>query len=404
MHVCVFNRSYWPDLGATGQLLTELAEDLVAHHGWEVTVVTGYPVRGERRLPREEMRNGVRIVRANGTTRDPGRFWGRASNYVTYFLSACVAGLRISKPDVVLAMTDPPIIGLAGLLAARRSGSPFVFLCQDVFPEVGRLVEDFQSGAVDRVLDGINRFLLRRADAVIALGDTMRQRLIEEKGAAPDKVSVIHNWADCAALMPGVRDNAFSRGHGLTGRFVVMHAGNIGLSQNLDVLLDAAERLRAHDDIRFVLVGDGARRQALEHRAGERGLSNIVFLPFQPRAEMAASYAAADLFLISLKRGLSGYIVPSKLYGVLAAGKPYVAAVDSRSEAADIARDHECGLVVPPGDADALAAAVLDLYRDRDRVRRLGTRAREAGLLFDRPKQVSAYAALLRDVAGTRAA
>jgi colanic acid biosynthesis glycosyl transferase WcaI len=404
LHVCIFNRSYWPDFGATGQLLTELAEDLVAHHGWDVTVITGYPVRSERRLPRTETRNGVRIVRARGTTRDPGRFWGRASNYVTYFLSACVAGLRVRRADVVVAMTDPPIIGLAGLLMARRAGSRFVFLCQDVFPEVGRLLEDFRNGAVDGVLDRINRFLLRRADAVIALGDTMRQRLVQEKGAAPGKVTVIHNWADCAALAPAPKDNAFTRGHGLTGRFVVMHAGNIGLSQNLDVVLDAAERLREHDDIRFVFVGDGARRQALERQALERGLGNVVFVPFQPRAEMRSSYAAADVFLISLRDGLAGYIVPSKLYGVLAAGKPYVAAVESQSEVADIARRHDCGLVVPPGDAAALATAVLELFRDRDRAGQLGARAREAGLLFDRPRQISAYAALLRDVATSHAA
>lgn len=404
MHVCFYNRSYWPDIASTGQLLTELAEDLVAHHGWDVTVVAGYPVRGDRRLPREQMRNGVRIVRALGTTRDPRRFWGRASNYMTYFLSACVASLRIPRPDVVLAMTDPPIIGLVGLLTARRAGAPFVFLCQDVFPEVARLLEDFHNDTVDRALDRINRFLLRRADAIIALGDTMRQRLIDEKGATPGKITVIHNWADCSALVPGQKDNAFTRGHGLAGRFVVMHAGNIGLSQNLDIVLAAAERLRAHDDIRFVFVGDGARRQTLERLAVERSLNNVVFIPFQPRAEMAASYAAADLFLISLKHGLAGYIVPSKLYSVLAAGRPYIAAIDSASEVADIARDYDCGFVVPPGDADALAAGILELSRDPARVDRLGARAREAGLLFDRPRAVSAYSALLRNVAASRAA
>ena len=152
------------------------------------------------------------------------------------------------RPDVVVALTDPPIIGLAALLTARRSGARFVFLCQDVFPEVASLLEDFQSPAVNSALDRMNCFLLRRADAIIAIGGTMKQRLVDGKGADPQKVSVIHNWADCAAVVPGPRDNSFASAHGLRHAFVVMHAGNIGLSQHLDILLDAAERLRAYDD------------------------------------------------------------------------------------------------------------------------------------------------------------
>jgi len=403
MRVCFFNRSYWPDFGATGQLLTELAEDLVAHHGCEVTVVTGYPLRGRESLPDRELRNGVQIVRAAGTTFNPRRFAGRATNYLTYFASACGAGLRLPAPDVVVALTDPPIVGLAALLAARRHGARFVFLCQDIFPEVAVLLEDFHNRGVNKALELVNRFLVRQADAIIALGETMKRRLVEGKGADPVRVSVIHNWADCSALAPGPKDNAFARAHGLHDRFVVMHAGNIGLSQNLDMLLDAAERLRAHALICFVFVGDGSRRAALETRAREHGLTNVMFVPYQPREDMAASYASADVFLVSLKPGLAGYIVPSKLYSILAAGRPYIAAVEEACEVAEITGRHECGFIVRPGDADALAARILDVYRNRPLAAELGRRAREAGLAFDRPRQTAAYAALLRQVAGEAA-
>ncbi|HEV8319447.1 MAG TPA: glycosyltransferase family 4 protein [Vicinamibacterales bacterium] len=403
MHICFFNRSYWPDFGATGQLLTELAEDLVTDHGCEVTVVSGYPLRNENGLPRCEVRNGVEIVRAAGTTFDPQRFSGRASNYLTYFLSASVAGLGVRQPDVVVALTDPPIIGLAALLAARRSGARFVFLCEDVFPEVAILLEDFHSQAVNSALDRMNRFLLRRADAIVAVGDTMKRRLVEGKGADPQRISVIHNWADCAALAPGPRDNSFACTHGLGNSFVVMHAGNIGLSQQLDILLEAAERLRAYDDIRFVIVGDGSRRAALEQLARARALSNVVFLPYQTREEMPRSYASADMFVVSLRPGLAGYIVPSKLYGILAAGRPYVAAVEDACEVAGITREYDCGFVVPPGDADALASRILDVYRDRSLAARLGERARVAGLAYDRRRQVAAYASLFRRVGGPAA-
>jgi len=400
MHVCFFNRSYWPDFGATGQLLTELAEDLVAHHGCEVTIVTGYPLRSTSSCPAEEVRNGVRIIRASGTTRDPRRFTGRALNYVTYFLSACWAGLRVKTPDVVVALTDPPIVGLAALLASTRHRARFVFLCQDIFPEVAVLLEDFRSDTVNMALELVNRFLVRRAHAIIALGDTMKRRLVEGKGADAAHVTVIHNWADCAALVPGPKDNPFARSHGLRDRFVVMHAGNIGLSQNLDIVLDAAERLREHEAIRFVLVGDGARREVLAQDAKARGLANVSFLPYQPREHMGKSYASADLFLVSLKPGLAGYIVPSKLYSILAAGRPYVAAVEDDCEVVDVTRRYRCGFIVSPGDAEALAARILDLYRDGALAAELGQRAREAGLAFDRPRQVAAYAAVLRGVAG----
>src|SRR5215510_5033422 len=152
MHVCFFNRSYWPDVSATGQLLTELAEDLVRLHGWDVTVVAGYPLRSDASLASSDWRNGVHIVRAAGSTLDPQRFVGRATNYISYFASAAVKGLAIRKPEVVVALTDPPIIGLAALAAAAKAGAPFVFLCEDMLPEVASLLEDFHSKTVNDTL------------------------------------------------------------------------------------------------------------------------------------------------------------------------------------------------------------------------------------------------------------
>jgi glycosyltransferase involved in cell wall biosynthesis len=345
-------------------------------------------------VPAAEQRRGVRIVRAAGTAFEPGRFAGRAANYLTYFASASLAAMRIRTADVVVAMTDPPIIGLAARVAARRSRARFVFLCEDVFPEVTALLEDFRSATVDSLLTRISRYLVRRADAVVALGDTMKERLVAGKGADPAKVVVIANWADCAALQPGPKDNRFSRAHRLGGRFVVMHAGNIGLSQSFDVILDAAARLRDHDEIRFVFVGDGSKRVAVQAEAERRGLGNVLFLPYQPRELMAESYAAADVCLVTLKPGLAGYVVPSKLYTILAAGRPYIAAVEADCEVAQVTREYQCGVAVAPGDGEAMAGAILALAGDRAYAGRLGARAREAAGRFDRPRQVAAYADL----------
>ncbi len=397
MNVCFFNRSYWPDQAATGQLLTELAQDLVRDYGCGVSVVAGPALHACERsnislwpVTREE-HEGVRILRANGTRLPRQKFVGRAANYLTYFASAFAATLQIGPQDVVVSMTDPPILGLAALSAARRVGARFVFLCEDIFPEVASLLEDFHNTTVNRTLDRINKRLVREADAIVALGDRMKRRLVEEKGAPAGRVHVIHNWADCEAIEPGSKDNAFSRAHGLQDKFVIMHSGNVGLSQNLDLLIEAAARLQSRERLVIAIIGDGARRRPLQEMAARRGLTNVRFFPYQPKELLHESFAAADAFVVSLKSGLEGYIVPSKLYGILAAGRPFVAAVDPSCEAAAIATGEGCGIVAPPGDVDALANAMAKLHDDPARALRMGEAARAAAWRYDRRAAVRAY-------------
>ncbi len=321
------------------------------------------------------------------------------SNYLTYFGSSLVAALGVKSPDVVVSLTDPPIIGLAAWWTARRTGARFVFLCEDIFPEVAALLEDFHNPLVNRSLDRINRFLLAEADAIVALGDRMRERLVVEKGADPSRVHVIHNWADCERIKPGSKDNAFARAMGFVDRFVVMHSGNVGMSQNLDVLVAAADLLRSKERLTIAIVGDGARRAWLEAEVARRNLSNVRFLPYQPKDALHDSFAAADVFLVSLKAGIEGYIVPSKLYGILAAGRPYIAAVDPSCEAADIAVGQRCGLLARPGDAGDLAEKIALLYDAPASTREMGVNAREASLRFDRKAAVRQYYELFAQLA-----
>jgi len=405
LHVAFFNRSYYPDTAATGQLLTELCETLANEHGYRVSVVAGLPLLpaataslSPRGLVMRSVHNGVEIVRARGTRFPKRRFVARASNYVTYFLAAAYAGLRLDRPDVVVALTDPPIIGLAAYAVARRFGAPFVMSYHDIFPEVARLLEDFQSATVERMLQTVNRFLVRHADRNVTLGDTMRRRLIDGKGAPPDRTVVIPNWTDCTAIVPGPRRNPFAERHGLVDKFVVMHSGNIGLSQALDTLVDAADALRHLPDLEVVFVGDGVKKPALEQQARRLGLTNVRFLPYQPLATLTESFATADVFVVSLKRGLSGYIVPSKLYGILAAGRPYVSAVEEDSEVVQIAQAYDCGLVAEPGNPRSLADKILTLYNDRRRAKQMGVNARRAAGHFDRGEHVAAYSQLFREL------
>ena len=406
LRIVFFNRSYYPDYGATGQLLTELCEDLVARFGYDVTVVAGMPTSAETAIDpmswyapvRREQRNGVKILRAWSTSKPTRKFTNRLSNYVSYLASSAAATVRLGRPDVIVSLTDPPVVSLTAIAAAKVTGAKFVFLCQDVFPEVARLLEDFHNPTVESILTKIGRFTVKTADRVIALGDTMKRRLVETKNADPDKIQVIHNWSDAEVIQPGPKDNAFAREHDLVDKFVVMHSGNVGMSQDVDALLDIAELLADLPDVVVAIVGDGARKAFLRDEVQRRQLTNVRFFPYQPKARLNESFATADVFIVSLKSGLAGFIVPSKLYGILVAGRPYVAAIESDSEAAQIAREHDCGIVVNPGDRAATACAIRQLYQNRSLRERLAGNARRAGLIYDRPHAVESYRRLFEEV------
>ncbi|WP_179131007.1 glycosyltransferase family 4 protein [Candidatus Entotheonella palauensis] len=405
MHVAFFNRSFYPDMAATGQLLTELCESLAQDYGCRVSVVAGMPLlpetdgatqaRSRGWLFHREVYRGVEIFRAHGTRWSNRSILGRTSNYLTYFISATVAGRYLDEPDVVIALTDPPIIGLSAHLAARHFNVPLMVSFRDIFPEINQTLKGVDSALVDRLLHEISCFLVRKSSRVIALGETMRQKLIAHKAADPGKTIVIPDWADCRAIRPRPKRNAFSQAHGLTHAFVVMHSGNMGLSQGLETLLEAAARLQSFSDIQFVLIGEGVKKQDLMAQAQHLGLRNVQFLPHQPKAMLPNSFATADVFIVSLQRGLAGYIVPSKLYGILAAGRPYVAAVEPACEVRAITRQYRCGLSVEPGDAQGLAEAITTLYQHRSLTQQLGRNARRAAIAFDRQQHVRAYYNLL---------
>ncbi len=408
LHIAFFNRAFYPEVSATGQLLTELAEGLAKTHGCRVSVVAGLPQgtvpQSWKTPPRwriftKERFGEISILRAHSTSFSKKLFAGRVCNYLSYFASACLAGLYLEKPDVIIALTDPPVIGLAALLAARRFRAKLVISYRDLFPEVARLLNNFRNPFVENALHGVNRILIGQADKIIALGEAMRDRLVKEKGAPQEKVLIIRDWAD-AGVVPGEKQNPFAQAQGLSDKFVVMHAGNIGASQNLGILIEAAARLKELPNLIFLLIGDGVTRPALEKRAAELSLHNVRFLPYQPKKILSEVFASADCFIISLKPGLSGYIMPSKLYGILAAARPYVATVDEDCDVAHITQRYESGLLARQQDPADLAENLLRLYRDQDLRKRLGSNAGTAAKEFDQRNGIQAYYALCLDLSG----
>lgn len=409
MHIALFNRAFHPEISATSQLLTELADDLAHKHGCRVSIVTGIPqgACSEAWIPPKqwsfvhlEHRGPIRVLRARGTSWPKRNLPGRIANYLTYFFSACLASFQLERPDVVIALTDPPIIGLAALWVGLRHSAPVVISYRDLFPEVSRLVDGRRRPLIEWALHRVNRILIRRSNQLVALGEAMRDRLILEKGAPPDKVLVIPDWTDTSLILPGPKDNRFSRAHGLADRFVVMHSGNVGGAQDLDTLLRAASELRDLPRLVFAIVGEGVRKAHLQAEVSRMGLANVRFFPFQPQERLSDSFASADCFLVSTRPGLAGYVTPSKLYGILAAGRAYVAAVDEQCDVARITRRFECGLLVPAGDSKRLAEQIKMLYNDAVLAQRLGAKARQAALSFDRAGGVLAYYRMCCELTG----
>lgn len=393
--ILVFNQYYWPGVEATARLLTELCESLAAEY--EVTVITGRLLAHEAD-PDFELRNGVEIIRVHSTAFDRAPLHRRAINYFTYLGRALRRGLTGSRPDLVLCMTDPPMVGDIALAVARRYRVPLVVVSQDVFPEIavelGRLRNRFLVG----LLGMLTRFYLTRADRVVAIGETMQRRL-EAKGVAPERLHVIPNWVDTGEIAPQPRDNDWARRRRLLDRFVVMHSGNIGHAQDLDTLIRATTSLGDLERLAVVLIGFGARHAEYVKLVEQLGANQVAFVGYQDRERLPLSLASADIHFVGLARGLSGYVVPSRLYGVLAAGRPVLAAAEDDSETAQLVREVGCGLVLQPGRPDLLADAIRAVACGEHDLAEMGRRGRAwVEVNANREVAVGRYRALLGEL------
>jgi glycosyltransferase involved in cell wall biosynthesis len=368
----VLNQYYWPGIEATAQLLTELCEALAEDA--KVKVVTGV-LHGHEDEPHHVSHNGVEIVRVASTSFERSRLGARAANYATYLTSALVHGLRGPRPDVVLCMTDPPIVADIALLVARRYRAPLVVISQDVFPEIAVQLRRLHNPVATRLLRALVSLYLRRADRIVAIGDTMRRRL-ETKGAPADRVRVIPNWIDSERLAPRDKANDWARKKGVQDKFVVMHSGNVGHAQDLDSLVRAATFLRDLEDLVIFIIGTGARHAELVALAELLEVGQVQFLYYQDRWMLPDSLSAADVHVVGLAPGLAGYVVPSRLYGILAVARPVIVAADRESETAQVVERVGCGIVVPPGRPELLARAIRDAHDGKYDLQAMGERGR----------------------------
>lgn len=404
LHVLVLHQHYWPETAATAQVLSDLCEDL-AKRGHRVTVLCGHPSyhlkERTRTTPSYEQHRGVEIRRVWSLRPQTRNIRSRLLHYGSYFASSLAEALLRGRPDVCFVMSTPPLLlGVSATLLRALRSVPFVYSVQDLYPDIAVDLGVIRAdGALTRAIEYTATACYRSAAALVTLSPSMAEKL-RRKARADQQLHVIPNWADTNAIKPSPRDNPFARAHGLNEPFVVQYSGNLGLSQGLESVVGAAERLRSRP-IKFALIGDGNARASLESMARTRGLSNVTFLPPQPRERLSELLGACDVGLVPMKRKVAGDLVPSKLYGIMAAARPVLAAVEEGSEVARVVREHECGWVVPPEDPDALASAIELVSRlPSAQCAGAGARGRSACTsVYSRPALTRRYAEVIEYVA-----
>jgi glycosyltransferase involved in cell wall biosynthesis len=326
----------------------------------------------------------------------------RVADYGTFWASAVIDALRVDRHDVVLALTTPPLIATGAALACRARRVPLVGWVQDVYPEVAaRFGVIDEASLAYKALHTATRATHGSSTRIVALSDRMRERLVEQ-GAPAAKVRVIPNWADGAHVRPVPRgENDFRRQHGIEDRFVALYSGNLGVGHEFETFMAAAKHLeRACPEVLFLFVGDGARKAEAQRLA--EGLGNVRFLPYQKRESLAASLSSADVHLISLREGLDGLLVPSKLYGAMASARPIYFVGPAGCEVARVVREHGIGWSGSPGESVGLANALTRAVSEPQQTERLGLEARRVfEERFERKRALARFREVLAEAAGS---
>jgi len=384
MRILVVSLYYEPDqCQSNGPIIRALCDDW-ADAGHEVTMLTSFPhynrdsvwpeYRG--RLFQRDRVGKVRVIRSYIYVPRGRSSVGRIFNYLSFNISSTLAGLFTGRQDVIFVMSPPLTIGLTAFALGLIKRIPYCYNLQDIWPEAAVRLGMLRGRRTIRFFERIEKFIYCHSRKIFAISEEFKANLLG-KGVPEDKIEVIPNFADTDFIRPLAKANAFSQAHELTDKYVVLYAGNIGLSQGLEVILDAAGHLRDLSEIVFLIVGQGARRDALVAEAGRRGLSNVRFLPLQPEADVPLLYASCDVALIPLRRGIIENSVPCKTYSIMAAGRPYIACVDRGSNVWKLTEAAGCGVCIEPEDGKALAEALSQLQSEPAMARAMGSNGRE---------------------------
>jgi glycosyltransferase involved in cell wall biosynthesis len=377
--VVFVNRYFHPDLSATAQMLTDLAVHLAAQ-GRKVTVVTSRLSYEDASVvfPSRGMVSGVVVERVATTRFGRANLAGRLMDYCSFYVTVFVhLFCTLRRGDVVVAKTDPPLLSVIVALAAWGRGARLVNWLQDIFPETARALGiRGMAGPAGRFLASLRNRSLRAARANVVLGSKMAS-YVADLGVAADRIALIPNWCDDKEIVPlDLASNPLRIAWSWKDRFVAVYSGNLGRAHEVETFLRAASELADQPRIIFAFIGGGAKLTQARQFVARQGLSNVLFLPYQPRDQLALSLGAANLHLVSLLPDLEKFIFPSKLYGVLAAGRPVAFVGDPHGEIGGLLQQTGCGAAFACGDAVGLAAYVSHLADQPAAAAQLGANAR----------------------------
>ncbi len=397
MRILLLNLYYPPDTSATAKMAASFVAPLSAQN--QVTVLCGRPSydpteRRPWRLWQTEQSGNVKIIRAGSTAYSRTQMARRVLNYLSYVALSVPRALFVPC-DVVLAMTDPPFEGIVGAFVALLKGKPYVYNIRDMYPDMAVGSSIVAPGLLSRLWEKLHRWALRRASRVIVLGEDMRARIIS-KGVDPQRVAVVRDGAEIVpegSPQPPLDPEVIRAIRG-DFRFVLLHAGNLGFYGAWHTLIAAARELQK-DGVGLVFVGEGAQRPQLEAVAA--GAANVRFLPFFPATKIASVLAAGDAHIVTIKRGLEGVVVPSKMYGILAAGRPVIAVAPKETDAAMLAERQGFGVAADPDKPEALVAAIRSLAADPQRLAAMAAAARTAAFDYDRAHESAKFVRIIEE-------
>jgi colanic acid biosynthesis glycosyl transferase WcaI len=401
VRILLLNLYYPPDTSATAKMAQTVVEALSVAHG--VTVVCGRPSyepteRRSWRLWQTEtagasVGGALKIIRVGSTDYSRAQMKRRVLNYLTY-VALSVPRAAFVPCDVVVGMTDPPFEGIVAAFVALLRGKPFVYNIRDLYPDMAVGGSIIDAGLLARVWDVLHRWALRRAMRVVVLGEDMRARIMA-KGVKAERIVVVRDGAEiCGVGCEPAVDPEVVRAIRSDFKFVLVHAGNLGFYGAWETLVGAARKL-VDEGVGLVFVGDGAQRERIE--AGAAGCTNVRFLPFFPTSKIASVLAAADAHIVTIKRGLEGVIVPSKMYGILAAGKPILAVAPRETDVAKIGEDRGFAISADPDDPSQVAHSVRQIFRDPQQLIRMGEAARAAASDYGRVNELRKFVGIIEE-------
>lgn len=362
-HIVFVCQVFYPDNTSTSQLFGDLLARLALSNS--ITVISGYPTRRDHhdRSPARELWNGIEIVRCGLDVDAKRSYWARFAAYFSYLATMSVELLRMRDKDVVLGVTNPPFLVIVLWLLSKVGRFRYQYMFLDVYPEGLVALDKLNAGSwIARLWRACNKPSLRGAEKLIVLGRDMRALLAQQYSMPPGKFIYLPHWSSTVIPQPlDFAANPVAAELGLQDKFVVQYSGNMGLWHDINTIVQAAYMLQARPDIQFLMIGGGIRRDEARELAQQLRLSNITWLDFFPKERLAESLTCCHAALVSLRAGLEGIAVPSKLYGILASGRAVLAQVPANSEIAYVVDEERCGLVVEPGSAQELAQAILTL-------------------------------------------